>query len=186
MLSGRVRLLTVVERLKLTETWKQVKYGNVLPVYEVSSTGKVRNVEWGRNELVTSWNVKSPAGRQCVVVLDTYKGRYTSVPVETLVALTFLDWNGLDPIRHKDGNVENNCVDNVEVLSLSKKSKSKETKCAGTFVPKKVVDESTGTVYPSLREASNQTGVSRSTITRMVKKGTGEFKGHKFRLVQEI
>lgn len=165
----------------MTETWKQVKYENVLPVYEVSNLGRVRKVGLESEFDVKCWNVKSVNGRQCVVVLDTSKGKYKSVPVETLVALTFMKWNGLDTLSHKDGNVENNSVDNI-VMSFAVKRKQNHSKvpsssCRST----RVVDESTGVVYKSLREAEARTGVSRSSITKMVKRGSGELRGHRFR-----
>ena len=91
------------------EEWKLIiGYGNK---YEISNTGKVRNIKTGR---VLKPSTQSN-GYLKVNLVDRSKGISDWPNIHRLVALYFLDNpNNLPQVNHIDEDKNNNCVDNLE------------------------------------------------------------------------
>lgn len=113
------------------EIWKPVE-GFDYP-YEVSNLGRVR----GNYGLI--------GGSHNGVALTASlmrNGRTYTVRVHTLVARAFVPQpEGMNMVRHKDGNVDNCCADNLEWFSYeTMPKKEKVTKEAKKKVPKCPLD----------------------------------------------
>ena len=91
------------------EFWKYVK--NYEGLYEVSSTGKVRNIRNNKNNLI-----KTRFDRAGYLRLGLSKDNIKSTHlVHRLVAEAFIpNPDNLPQVNHKDENKQNNCVDNLE------------------------------------------------------------------------
>jgi hypothetical protein len=83
------------------------------------------------------------------------------VGVHRAVAMAWLPTNALTwTVNHKDQNKDNNAVDNLEWLSNKDNiqySQGKKIKCLET-----------DKIYPSISEASRQTGICCATIKRII------------------
>lgn len=103
----------------MKEIWKDIEGYEGL--YQVSNMGRVRSVDkYVQNH--SKLNFKKgklkklrPKDNKYLIV-DLYKGnKPKTLYVHRLVAFAFID-NPLnkETVNHKDGNVQNNCVDNLE------------------------------------------------------------------------
>lgn len=121
-------------------------------LYEVSNKGQVRHT--GTGKVVKQYK------QQCgtlVVYLSDKQGHTRIRTVARLVATAFVPNTGNGKYaKHKDGNSANNKASN---LYWSKYKGRPEVK---------VVDQLTGCVYNSMREAARNTDVSRNTIMKSV------------------
>lgn len=109
------------------EIWKPVNLEHFIDSYEVSSIGNVRSVERKRrfkpNQIIIRKSVllkqgRSEKGYPQVVLRNSPHNR--SIKVHQLVALTFIENPDNKPfVNHKDGNKENNHVDNLEWVTHS-------------------------------------------------------------------
>ena len=152
----------------MLEEWKIIKeFDN----YEVSNLGKIRN----KNKKILKQFINNKGYLQ----LTLYKNmkKYT-VKVHRLVAKAFIsNPNNLLQINHKDGNKQNNCVDNLEWCTNSynqleanrmgfcknriKKSNEKTRKLIGKY------DKNGNLIkkYISLKEASNKNNISYKSMS---------------------
>ena len=107
------------------EVWKDIP--NYEGLYQASNTGLIRSIE-GKTTYsvlhgVRHWKsrVMKPRGSGRKIVALWKDGKAKDCYIHNLVAITFL---GQPPrkgmtVNHKDGNPENNCVDNLEWLTLA-------------------------------------------------------------------
>ena len=97
---------------KLTEAWKPV---DGFPKYQVSSQGRIRNVESGRIFTGT----RDAFGYKHVRLINP-QGTYTLRKVHRLVAEAFLpNPEGKPIIDHRDGDKTNNTLDNLRWVTYS-------------------------------------------------------------------
>ena len=162
------------------EEWRDIE---LYPNYQVSNLGNVRSVthidSMGRVKKGQNKNLKKHPKGYLVVVLNHNE----NVLVHRLVANTFL---GNAPcgheVNHKDGNKQNNCVENLEWVTKSENQRHRYLKLKA--MPKSQLSEfkkrnmEKGKVRNNvskemlessmtLTEISKKTGVSISTISRM-------------------
>ena len=78
--------------------------------WQVSNLGRVRN----KDNLYVRKLIINPSGYVYVCNFKTKKNYLVS----RLVALSFLGKSGLQ-VNHKDGNKQNNCLDNLELVTAS-------------------------------------------------------------------
>lgn len=170
-----------VENLKLQDsrTWKDVTMKNVLPMYEVSSFGEVRvkSNEIGKvYKNKVSWNVKTSKGmRTCVVLeLSCPDRSYRTTPIEDIVAHEFfpVKEGSKTVVYHRDGNVDNNRVDNLIVKQVGRGNESRQC-----------IDLISGETFSSMRDAASRCGLSRSAVSDMVHGKKDEVDGYKIRYV---
>jgi hypothetical protein len=90
-----------------------------------------------------------------------FNGKNKTVLLHRLVAETFLpNPENLETVNHKDGNKENNHVDNLEWMTYGDNTKDSFTRPHTVCHPVQV----RGVTYRSKREAERETGVPRLTF----------------------
>ena len=127
------------------------------PDYEVSVYGGVRELATGiyLNTIVKNTDIY-------VIIKDQY-GEYVRVSLDRLVAMTFLGGDRPDMlIRHKDGNRQNNQVDNLEWVPDLKRSKHE----IYSTLPIRCID--TGVVYDCIYDCSEEIDVKPSAIYKCI------------------
>lgn len=91
------------------EEWRQIDDIYTIPVY-VSNLGRIKKYNRiTRGTIVASYRK---------IILKTKEGRKKGVFVHRLVAEAFLGKSAL-MVNHKDGNKNNNCLDNLEYVTAS-------------------------------------------------------------------
>ena len=157
------------------EIWKPLRN---FPNYEASTEGRIRCIRTQRIQKPTYM----PKG---YIQVSLYKnGRSHSVKVRRLVADTFLgERPGMD-IRHKDGDISNCSVDNLEYVTRStliRDAYERGTKVPGHVCRVRVVE--TGIEYPSATECARSIGCSRGSVYRCLDGRVKSVKGlHLIRL----
>ena len=98
------------------EIWKPITqnlyYLGIKPIYEVSNTGKVRNIKTKRVLALTPCN--GNPNRLKVQVKDNY-GRGLSFMASHVVYETFVGNCYEKKVKHIDGNPRNNAVENLSL-----------------------------------------------------------------------
>lgn len=172
----------------MKEIWKDIE--SYEGMYQVSSLGRVKSLSrrcsthWGTRlvpEKLLCPNVKE-AGYLC---LDLHKdGKSKEFSIHRLVAQAFIpNPNNLPEVNHKDGDKQNNCVDNLEWCTnldnvrhaiqnglISRAQLSHFQKCGTSAVSKKVICLNTSMVFDSLNAAGRYFNVSSSTIFNIINK----------------
>lgn len=94
------------------EIWREISEPRLKGKFEVSNTGKVRNI-------ITKYErsiYKSNDGHLCVVLNDV-KNKITGRRLHRLVAAEFLGNLSNKKIIFKNGNIEDVCADNLELVN---------------------------------------------------------------------
>lgn len=116
----------------MTEIWRDIKGYEGL--YQVSSIGRVKSLERKKQnhsklQIVTE-KIKQPHQqfgkyKNEYLVVNLYKNnKGKNMFVHRLVAEAFLDnFNKELEVNHKDGNKQNNCIENLEMLTRSENQK---------------------------------------------------------------
>lgn len=135
-----------------TDEWRDIKGYEGL--YQVSKYGKVRSIKKSNYHIIKENRHKQGYP---FVILSNSKYKYHLV--HRLVAEAFIpNPDNLPAVRHKDGDNTNNCVDNLEW------SEKPTRKPMSKPVQQYTVDGLYITEYPSIREASRQTGIGLNAI----------------------
>jgi hypothetical protein len=112
----------------VTEIWLPL---NQNPDYEVSNTGKVRSIDRIK-PLLSRWGMmttRKHKGREIKPYLVgsgylavNFQMRGKKYYVHRLVAEHFIDGDSSLEVNHKDGDKENNCVNNLEWVTRKENS----------------------------------------------------------------
>ena len=153
--------------MDLYEEWKPTQYKN----YEVSNKGRVRN----KKTKAIHRPYKNKKGYLQVTLRDG--GKYHIGLVHRLVAMAFLDNpSHKETVNHKDGNKENNNVNNLEWNTV-KENIQHSIKVLGVD-PAKGLDKtheknkrkilrSDGKIYNSIKEAKKDIGKPSAHIVEV-------------------
>lgn len=161
----------------MKEIWKDIKGYEGL--YQVSNLGKVKRIEHfdsiGRKKKEKEMSAQEVSGYLRVWLS---KGMIRKgYLIHRLVAESFiLNLNNKKEVNHKDGDKQNNCVNNLEWVTSSenrihayKKGLAKQTsKRRNDYRSKVVVQILNGQIineFPSVMEAQRQTGFKQGTIS---------------------
>lgn len=136
------------------EIWKPIRN---FPSYNASSEGRIMNV---RTQYILKPYIDHK-GRATVCVRKN--NRKYSVRVHKLIAETFLGEHPGMNVIHKDRNILNNCVDNLEwCTNLETLENMRTTR----RTPIRVSE--TGETYISIAECARSTGCCRSDIFKQL------------------
>lgn len=163
----------------MKEIWRDIK--GYEGYYQVSNLGRVRSVDRyvnnkGANVLLKSQIIQPAFSYNGYLLVDLHKIKDKMFRVHRLVAMTFpdlVDWtedakgkpfDELE-VNHKDQNKINNCVNNLEWCDRLYN--------AGYSLNKSVLQYTKDMVlvaeYPSIKEASKQTGLNGGNISECCK-----------------
>ena len=156
-----------MEMKEMNEIWKAIED---YPNYEVSNLGNVRNKKTKRVLRPAKLNT----GYLQVRIKDS-TGVYRGRNIHRLAMITFNPVENMDDLQvdHIDFNRQNNCLENLRWLTPTENRRRKSGSNR-----KKVLCVETGIIYQSQSEASRQTGIDQSAISkycRSTRKTAGGF-----------
>ena len=172
------------------EEWRDIE--GYEGIYQVSSKGRIkskqREVKNGENtikikkESIRCVQVNKRRNGYCEISLHK-DGKEKRYKVHRLVAQAFIP-NELNKseVNHKDGNKENNCVENLEWVTSKENSKHAwDTGLANANHKKvKVICKETGEVYESVVSCANILNIDKRTLFRILKGERKSTKGLTF------
>lgn len=178
----------------MEEIWKDIK--GYEGIYQVSNTGKVRRIGKCSNQY-TSWETKRELkagdnGSGYKFVNLSHHNNQKQKYIHRLVAQAFIEKPKCDEyltVNHKDGNKNNNDVNNLEWATQSENNQhaydvlNKKTLKNNPKVSKVVIqydlNDNKIKQYPSIREAERKTNINSSSISevcRNIRSTAGGFK----------
>ena len=173
----------------MTEVWKDIEGYEGL--YQVSNLGRVKSLpkktknQYSYKEIMLKQN-KDKDGYLIVNLTKNKKGK--TYKVHRLVAFAFIPKiKNKEIINHKDGNKQNNSVDNLEwctnrenIIHAFKNNLIKIKKGKENPVCKKVILKRNNEKleFYSLKEASKYLGVGSNAICNCLKKRSRTCKGY--------
>lgn len=158
------------------EVWKQIED---YPNYFVSNTGKVRNVNKGRE-------LKQTLHHSGYLYVGLRKNQKTKLFfVHRLVAQAFIpNINNLNTVDHWNGIKTDNRVENLQWLSNSDNARRFQleqiTEEQKQRKMKPIICVETGIIYKSATEVSTMLGVRLSAVTAVARKERKTVKGFHF------
>lgn len=160
----------------ITEEWKEINFLN--GKYEVSNFGRIRNTKRKTSR-------STPISKRGYPVFSaSVGGRIKLINVHKCVAEAFIPNPEDKPcINHKDGNKQNNHVDNLEWCTYSENNSHART--TGLHISdgdKAVLQIKDGLMiaeYKSASEAARITGICRTTICNVCNKRISDGKHYR-------
>lgn len=162
----------------MKEIWKDIKGYEGL--YKISSLGKImalsRTVRFGNQYRKTETKLMKPRRKgkynsYLTIILYDKNHRAKTYNLHRIVAKHFVDgyFDGAE-VNHKDGNKANNVYKNLEWVTRSYNIKHSyytlgQKRMKGKVVLQLTLDNEPVCFYQSAVEASNVTGISKSSIT---------------------
>lgn len=147
------------------EIWKDIKGYEGL--YQVSNLGKVKRLvgKGCKKERIIKPNL---VRGYCQVRLSK-DGTVKPLYLHRIILETFNPIEGMDKLdcNHRDENKENNCLNNLEWLSRKENLNygTRNERAAATLSKAvRCIDDKK--IFPSMREASRQTGISNGNISQ--------------------
>jgi hypothetical protein len=150
--------------IKMTEIWKKIKdYSN----YEVSNTGKIRNINLNKE-------LKLSSNTGYLYIFLSKNNKRSKGYIHRLVAESFLEkTNDKLVVNHKDGNKENNNIENLEWITQGENVKhaiDNELLIHFKLSVNQYTDEDEFIkTYESVEEASRQTNINGGSISLVCK-----------------
>lgn len=164
----------------MTERWKRI---DGFPTYEISSLGRVKSLgEKSNHKSAVLLHPPLVRGYRQICLWKNAKGTYYKV--HRLVAEAFIPREDGKPyVNHKDGNKENNTVENLEWCTakentqhamktgLRGKQDGRKNKKCRRVIQIDPLDNSQVNEFYSLREMARQTGFARCSVAQAIKEG---------------
>lgn len=150
------------------EIWRKI---DDYPNYEVSSLGRVRNIETGL--------ILSGTKNNYIQICLRKEGTRNILDVHRIVAKTFIQNPENKPcVNHIDGNKHNNRVDNLEWVTYSENTRHAfrtgliqiTNNHISNRIKQKVLCVETGQVFESLNQVAKYLGVNSGSIHQAIRK----------------
>lgn len=167
------------------EIWLPIK--NYENLYDVSNLGRVYS---HRTKKILKPS-EDKVGYKRTTLQKTHRKDVKRFYIHQLVAIAFLEnQENKKYINHKDENKSNNNVDNLEWVTHkencnfgTRNKKISVMNKNNKFLSKKVICLNNNIVYPSMQEASRQTGVPSSNISKCCNKERKQAGGLKWAII---
>lgn len=150
------------------EEWRDVVgYENK---YLASKNGSVRSIQGKKQRVLKPFNRN---GYQCVRLGDG-NGNIKTLYIHRLVAAAFI--GAIDEgmhINHKDGNKQNNNIDNLEIVTPRDNILHSHYVLGNRLKPVKMIDKNTGEIikeFISIRDARKETKINEGDISSVCNK----------------
>ena len=179
----------------MTEEWRDIK--GYEGIYQASDKGRIRSLDrrigGKRKGSTRNWKgtIKHPTKRKNGYLKITFykDGKSETREVQRVVAETFIpNPENKAQVNHKDGNKENNCIENLEWVTARENSiHARDVLDKGSM--KRVAQFSRGGVliaeYRSLRIASENIGIKQCGISNVLSGRRYTAGGYVWRYVKE-
>lgn len=171
----------------MLEGWKDIS--GFEGRYQISTLGRVKTLSYKRTGKSRILAVYERSGYLWTTFREGGAGSKQQHPaVHRLVAEHFIPNIDNKPfVNHKDGNRKNNCVDNLEWVTRSENELHKihilKHPSGSVKESKKILCEETRVIYPSIRQAAKDVGISQSLLSKVVNGKGRTAKGMHWRLV---
>lgn len=170
----------------MQEVWKDIPFNSsymVSNMGNVYSKGRYVDGKLGSKRYITGRLLKPYESKDGYLKVDISRNVHL---VHRLVAMVFIENSlGKKEVNHKDRNRQNNCVDNLEWVTLQENQKhSWENGRAGCMLGRSGFLHNKSNpicvykfgnrvcVYGSIKEAARELGVVDSVIGQSIKRGT--------------
>lgn len=176
---------------RVGEDWTDIEGFEGL--YQVSKTGLIRRLaskdSLGRDIFpkLISLTINKSRGNYVSVSLKK-DGKELREYVHRIVAKTFIpNPNNLPEVNHKDGNKQNNNVENLEwCTGIDNKKHAWETGLAtADHIKKPILCVTTGIEYESITKASEECNIDRKFLQRHLNGEIDQVKGFKFEYLKK-
>lgn len=146
--------------------------------YQASNFGNIKSVKDGH----VLPQKKNNSGYMTVSI--SIMGKHFTKTVHRLVAETFLNnfCNKRD-VNHKDGNKENNFINNLEWVSHSENIKHSHNELTRKSTKKPIICVDTGEIFDSCKDASIITGINVSSINHAINGRSKQGGGYKWKRI---
>lgn len=157
------------------EIWKPLRN---FPSYDGSTEGRIRNI---RTQRIMKPNVNENGYEQICLRRNN---RQYNVKVHRVIAETFLGEQSNMDVRHRDGDLLNNRVDNL--YWSTRRETVQDAFKRGTRIPRSQIQIrviETGETFPSIRACARAMDISQSEICQQLKGTRSNVKGYHFEQV---
>lgn len=151
------------------EIWKDIP--NFEGLYQVSNQGRVKSlaryVNHGSRQIFVKERILKTRKNKngYLAVYPCKNGKYKPMDIHRIVGVVFIDNPcGYGDINHKDGNKQNNFVENLEWCTRSSNIKHAYDKLGHRHWKRKVICIETGVEYESSVDAAKKLGINASGI----------------------
>ena len=155
----------------MEEIWKDI--AGYEGLYQISNFGKVKSFRKGKRSGSKTETILKPTpnatGYLQITLYRSPSDRHKFF-VHRLVAQAFINNpDKLEAVNHKDENIKNNCVDNLEWCTISYNNaygtaKIRDSITAGNKVQQFTINGILLATYESVHNASKITGIARHSI----------------------
>jgi hypothetical protein len=137
--------------------------------YHASSTGQLKTFNWKNKGVERIMKPALDSKGYFRTMLKSDSGVFKTVKVHRIIADTFLESDpARNEVNHKDGNKQNNCVENIEWSNRSENIKHAFDNGLCLVAGRKVRNDETGKIYLSCSEAARYLNVPKSTLQSML------------------